>query len=42
MTDMEMQGRVRVLFGVINIRFNVFGEFYNYKVLEKIELEENE
>lgn len=42
MTDMEMQGRVRILFGVINIRFRVSGEFYDYKVLEKIELEENE
>jgi hypothetical protein len=39
MTDMEMQGRVRVLFGVINIRFHVFGEFYDYKVLKKIESE---
>lgn len=39
MTDMEMQGRVKILFGVINIRFKVLGGFYDYEVLGKAEPE---
>jgi hypothetical protein len=35
--SMFMLGRVRILFGVIDIRFKVDGEFYDYKVVETVE-----
>jgi len=41
-TNMEMKGRVSILFGVMKFRFGLTGKFYDYQVLEKIELEENE
>ncbi len=42
MTDMEMRGRVKILFGVINVRFRVAGQFYDYRVLENEEFKETE
>jgi len=35
--SMFMLGRVRILFGVIDIRFKVDGEFYDYKVIDTVE-----
>jgi len=35
--SMFMLGRVRVLLGIVDIRFKVEGEFYDYKVVEAVE-----
>lgn len=32
-TNMEMAGRVKALLGIVNIKFKLVGEFYDYKVI---------
>ena len=42
MKNMSMAGRASFILGIINIRFQVSGEFYDFQVTAKNEIEKNE